>query len=156
MIRLLTASHVTVNVMTYVNALTVSPAAMPPASSLDLLAPRERQIMSILFRLGRATATEVQEAIDEPLSNSAVRGMLRLLVAKGYVGYEEDRRRFVYFATARPDDVGRSALRHLIDTFFRSSPSSAMAAMLDMSEALPEDEYKRLTRLLKQARKPEK
>lgn len=112
--------------------------------------------MNILFRLGRATAAEVQAELGEPLTNSAVRGMLRLLAAKGYAAYEEDGRRYVYFAVARPDDVSRSALRQLIDTFFRSSPSSAMAAMLDMSEPLPDEEYTRLAELLEQARHREK
>ena len=126
---------------------------MPRTPPLDQLGRRERQIMDILFRLGRATAAEVQEALGEPVSNSAVRGMLRLLAAKGYAVYEEDGRRYVYSPAARPDEVSRSALRHLVDTFFRSSPSSAMAALLDMSEPLGDEEYTRLSRLLKQARR---
>jgi BlaI family transcriptional regulator, penicillinase repressor len=129
---------------------------MPTSPSPDQLARRERQIMDILFRFGRATAAEVQAALGEPVSNSAVRGMLRLLAGKGHVAYEQDGPRYVYFPTARPDEVSRSALRHLIDTFFRSSPSSAVAAMLDMSEPLTEPEYTRLSQLLEQARSREK
>jgi predicted transcriptional regulator len=126
--------------------------APPP---LDQLGRRERQIMDILFRLRRATASEVQAALGEPVSNSAVRGMLRLLAAKGYVAHEQDGPRYVYSPVHRPDEASRSALRHLVTTFFRNSPSSAIAALLDMSdEPMPEAEYQRLAKLLEQAREP--
>ena len=126
---------------------------MPAKHPLDQLGRRERQIMDILFRRGRATATDVQEALGEPVSNSAVRGMLRLLAAKGHVAHEQDGPRYVYFPVHRQDEVSRSALRNLVDTFFRSSPSSAIAALLDMSEEpLPDAEYRRLRTLLEQAR----
>ena len=120
---------------------------------LEQLGRRERQIMDILFRLGRATAAEVQEALGEPVSNSAVRGMLRHLASKGYVAHKQDGPRYVYSPVDRPDDVSRSALRHLVQTFFRSSPSSAIAALLDMTkEPLSDAEYRRLAKLLKEAR----
>ena len=120
---------------------------------LDQLGRRERQIVDILFRLGRATASEVQAALGEPVSNSAVRGMLRLLTEKGYVAHEQDGPRYVYFPVHRPEEVSRSALRHLVGTFFRNSPSSAIAALLDINEEpLSEAEYRRLSKLLEQAR----
>ncbi|MDF1504874.1 BlaI/MecI/CopY family transcriptional regulator [Roseisolibacter sp. H3M3-2] len=120
---------------------------------LDQLGRRERQIVEILFARGRATAAEVQEALGEPVSNSAVRGMLRLLTEKGYVTFEQDGPRYVYMPVDRPEEVSRSALRHLVATFFRSSPSSAMAALLDMADApLTDDEYRRMARLLERAR----
>ena len=126
---------------------------MTAPNPLDQLGRRERQIMDILFRLGRATATDVQAALGEPVSNSAVRGMLRLLAAKGYVAHEQDGPRYVYFPVDRPEEASRSALRHLVATFFRSSPSSAMAALLDLhDEPLPEAEYRRMAELLQQAR----
>jgi predicted transcriptional regulator len=129
---------------------------MPAPHPLDQLGRRERQIMDILFRLGRATAADVQAALPEPVSNSAVRGMLRLLAAKGYATHEQDGPRYVYFPVHGPEEVSRSALRHLVTTFFRSSPSSAIAALLDMSdEPLPEAEYRRLAGLLEKARDTE-
>ena len=119
----------------------------------DQLGRRERQIMDILFRLHRATAVEVQEALGEPISNSAVRGMLRYLASKGYVAYEQDGPRYVYFPVQRTDEASRSALSHLVDTFFRSSPTSAIAALLDMrKEPMSDEEYRRLAALLEQAR----
>ena len=128
---------------------------MPARHPLDQLGRRERQIMDILFRQGRASATEVQAALGEPVSNSAVRGMLRYLASKGYVAHEQDGPRYVYFPVDRTEEVSRSALAHLVSTFFRNSPSSAIAAILDMAEEpLPEAEYQRLAGLLEQAREP--
>jgi BlaI family transcriptional regulator, penicillinase repressor len=126
---------------------------VPARHPLDQLGRRERQIMDILFRQGRASASEVQAALGEPVSNSAVRGMLRYLAAKGYVAHQRDGLRYVYFPVGQAEEVSRSALRHLVNTFFRNSPSSAMAALLDMAEEpLPEAEYRRLAALLEQAR----
>ena len=120
---------------------------------LDQLGRRERQIMDILYRAGRATAAEVQVALGEPLSNSAVRGMLRHLASKGYVTHEQDGPRYVYFPVDVSNDVSRSALRHLVNTFFRSSPSSAMAALLGMTDQpLSDTEYERMAKMLEQAR----
>jgi predicted transcriptional regulator len=131
------------------------PRTTTASHPLDQLGRRERQIMDILFRLGRATATQVQQQIGEPVSNSAVRGMLRYLAAKGFVAHEQDGPRYVYSPVARPKEVSRSALRHLVNTFFQSSPSSAIAELLDMSkEPLTDSEYKRLRALLDQAREP--
>src|SRR3954470_3295124 len=128
---------------------------MPPSAVLKQLGARERQIMDILFRLGRATATEVQDALGEPLSNSAVRGMLRLLAKKGLVAYSQDGPRYVYRPLLRSDDARRSALTHVVGTFFKNSHSSAIAALLDMGrEPLSDDEYERLSTLLEKARKP--
>ena len=128
---------------------------MVRVKQLQELAPRERQIMDILFRHGRATAAEVHEALGAVVTNSAVRGMLRLLAQKGLVDYEEDGPRYVYFPVIRPDDARRSALRHLVDTFFSNSRSSAIAELLDLGrEPLSDDEYERLDALLKKARKP--
>jgi BlaI family transcriptional regulator, penicillinase repressor len=133
----------------------LSKVAMPLPPALDQLGRRERQIMDILFRLGQATASEVQAALGEPVSNSGVRGMLRHLAAKGYVEYQQEGPRYVYSPVHRPEEARRSALTHLVNTFFRSSPSSAIAALLDMTEEpLPEAEYQRLTRLLEQVREP--
>lgn len=120
---------------------------------LNQLGRRERQIMDILFRYRRASAAEVQAALGEPISNAGVRGMLRHLAAKGYVTREQEGPRYIYAPADRPEEASRSALRHLVDTFFRNSPSSAVAAVLDMADSpLSEAEYQRLTKLLERAR----
>ena len=128
---------------------------MPKSHPLQELGARERQIMEILFRLGRATAAEVHEALGENLTNSAVRGMLRLLVKKGFASYSEEGPRYVYRPILRPDQARRSALSHVVGTFFKGSPSSAIAALLDMErEPLSDEEYDRLASLLESALKP--
>ena len=127
---------------------------MPPPP-LSELGRRERQIMDIVFRLGRASAGEVQAELPDAVSNPAVRGMLRLLEEKGYLRHEQDGPRYVYIPTAEPEEVSRSALRHLMRTFFGGSRASAMAALLDLPDApLSGGDVQRLTALLEQAREP--
>ncbi|HWK88621.1 MAG TPA: BlaI/MecI/CopY family transcriptional regulator, partial [Longimicrobium sp.] len=100
-----------------------------PASELGR---RERQIMDAVYRLGRATAAEVQAELPDPPSYSSVRGMLRLLEEKGHLRHEQDGPRYVYLATAQAEEVRTSALRHMVHTFFNNSAGSAVAALLDM------------------------
>jgi predicted transcriptional regulator len=123
-------------------------------TDLGQLGRRERQIMDVIHRLGRATANDVLAELADPPSYSAVRGMLRLLEEKGYVRHEWDGPRYVYLPTADPEHVRRSAVRHLLSTFFSNSMESAVAAMLGASETLPTDEeLKRMARLIEQARR---
>src|SRR5688572_3448668 len=91
------------------------------AANLDKLGRRERQIMNVVFQRGRATAAEILEALPDPPSYSAVRGMLRLLEGKGFLRHEWEGPRYVYVPTADPEHVRDSAVRHLLDTFFSNS-----------------------------------
>ena len=119
------------------------------------LGRRERQIMDAVYRRGRATAAEVLEDLPDPPSYSAVRGMLRLLEDKGHLRHEQDGPRYVYLPTTERDEASRSALAHLLRTFFDNSRESAMAALLDMGGTpLADDEYERLKHALEQAREP--
>ena len=95
------------------------------------LARRERQIMDVLFRRGQATVAEVQEDIPDAPSYSAVRAHLRILEEKGHVTHRQDGPRYVYRAALAKDKAKRSALRHLVDTFFNGSAEETMAALLD-------------------------
>jgi predicted transcriptional regulator len=115
------------------------------------LGKRERQLMEIVYRLGRATVSEVRAELAEPPSYSSVRAMLGYLEAKGHLRHEEDGPRFVYLPTARKQDVRRFALANVVRTFFDGSTSTAMAALLEARPISPE-EYERLSRLLEQAR----
>jgi BlaI family transcriptional regulator, penicillinase repressor len=103
--------------------------------SLLRLSRRERQIMDVLFRLGRATAAEIRAAMADPPSYSAVRAQLRTLEDKGHLKHEEDGPRYVYLPKVRPDQARKSALRHLIDTFFGGSAAQAASALLDANSA---------------------
>jgi predicted transcriptional regulator len=119
------------------------------------LGRRERQIMDAVYRRGRATAAEVLGDLPDPPSYSAVRGMLRLLEDKGHLRHEQDGPRYVYLPTTERDEARRSALTHLLRTFFDNSRESAMAALLDLGDApLADDEYARLKAALDQAREP--
>ena len=127
---------------------------MAATRSMDL-GRRERQIMDAVFRLGRATAAEVLADLPDPPSYSAVRGMLRLLEEKGYLRHEQDGPRYVYLPTTAREDASRSALAHLLRTFFDGSRESAVAALLDLDDKPVDDgEYSRLRALLDQAREP--
>ena len=114
------------------------------------LGKRERQIMEIVYRLGRATVADVLGALPDPPSYSSVRAMLRYLEDKGLLRHEEAGPRYVYLPTARTQDVRGSALSHVVKTFFDGSVSTAMAALLE-SKPLSRDEYARLSQLLEEA-----
>lgn len=116
------------------------------ASLLSVLTRRERHIMDILFRLGRATAEDVMRELSGTPSYSTVRTQLRVLEQKGHVRHEEVGRRFVYMPVPRRDTVRRSALRHVVDTFFDGSTEKAVAALLGGDGARVSDEE--LTRIL--------
>lgn len=97
------------------------------------LSRRERQIMDVLYRAGRATAAEVQEGMPDAPSYSAVRTMLRILEDKGHVRHEQDGPRYVYIPTVARDKAKRSALKHVVNTFFDGSASQVMAALIELS-----------------------
>ena len=118
------------------------------------LSRRERQILDILYKNGRATAAEVQAALPEPPSYSAVRALLRILEEKGHLRHEKDGPRYVYLPTLARDNAKRSALRHILQTFFDGSAEQAISALLDESSAkLSSAELDRLARLIDGARK---
>lgn len=117
------------------------------------LSRRERQIMDVIYQLGAATAAEVMERLPEPPSYSAVRAMLRLLEEKGHLEHEQDGPRYVYKPTLAQEKASRSALKHLVETFFEGSTEQAVAALLDLSRTkLSDDELDRLSQLIKQAK----
>ncbi|MHB1556965.1 MAG: BlaI/MecI/CopY family transcriptional regulator [Isosphaeraceae bacterium] len=118
------------------------------------LSRRERQIMDVVYRRGRATAAEVLEEMPDPPSYSAVRAMLRVLEEKGELRHEQDGPRYVFLPTVPREQARRSALRNLVRTFFDGSTEQAVAALLDPADGkLSDDELARLARLINRARK---
>ena len=114
---------------------------------------RERQIMTVLHRRGRATAAEVQQEIPDPPSYSSVRSALRLLDERGIIRHEEEGPRFVYFPVVARERVRESALRHLLRTFFGGSRKQAVSALIEDSDFyLSDEEHAELSRLLDEAR----
>src|SRR5689334_6109794 len=108
------------------------------------LSRRERQIMDSLFRRGRATAAEVMADIPGDSSYSTVRTQLRVLEQKGHVRHEQDGVRFVYMPVLRRQTARRSALRHVVDTFFEGSTSQVVEALLGGGQKLSQDELDRI------------
>jgi predicted transcriptional regulator len=97
---------------------------------LPPLSRREREIMDVLHRRGRATAAEVTASLDDAPTNTTVRTLLRILADKGHVRFERDGKAYVYSAAAARDEVGASMISHVVRTFFGGSPAKAMAALL--------------------------
>jgi len=125
---------------------------MPKKSYLNL-SNRERQIMDILYRLGQATAAEVLSLLPDPPSYSAVRATLRILEDKGHVQHQHDGPRYVFRPAVAREKAKRSAVRHLIRTFFDGSAEQAVATLLDESSSkLSSEELDRLTELIVKAR----
>lgn len=123
---------------------------MPEAAAQ--LSRRERQIMDVIYRCGRATVAEVLEGIPDPPGYSAVRAMLRLLEEKGHVRHEQDGPRYVFLPIVSRDKARRSALTHVVRTFFDGSATDAVAALLDANGKLSETELDRLSTLIERAR----
>ena len=124
------------------------------ASSQTDLGRRERQIMDIVYRLGRASVSEVREHLSDPPSYSAVRAMLRVLEEKGHIRHEAEGLRYVYVPTVAPEKAKRSAMKHLMDTFFNDSPEQVVAALLDLgSTRLTREELDRMAAMIERAKK---
>ena len=118
------------------------------------LSRRERQIMDVLYRKEAATAAEVMEGLPDPPGYSAVRALLRILEQKGHIRHEELAGKYVFMPTMRREQAKRSAVRHLVQTFFGGSAEDAVAALLDpRSSKLSEQELDRLQKLIDKARK---
>jgi predicted transcriptional regulator len=118
------------------------------------LSRRERQIMDILYQRGKASASEVREAMPDAPSYSAVRAMLRVLEEKGHVKHVEEGLKYVYVPVVAREKAKKSAVKHVLDTFFAGSPEQIVAALLDVSaEKLTREELDRMADLIEKARR---
>ena len=116
------------------------------------LGRREREIMDVLYRLGRATAHEVLDALPGRPTSSTVRTQLRVLEEKGHVRHEEEGLRYVYVPAVPRHTARRSALKHLVDTFYEGSTAKVVQALIG-NERLPDEELDRIAALVDKARK---
>ena len=124
---------------------------MPPEQDLSR---RERQIMDILHRAGKATAADVLDNLADAPSYSAVRALLKILETKGHIRHEEEGRAYVYMPVARRTDARQSALSHLLKTFFDNSAEQAVAALLAIKgEKMSDAELSRMGKLIENAKK---
>jgi predicted transcriptional regulator len=118
------------------------------------LSRRERQIMDILYQRGKASASEVREAMEAAPGYSAVRAMLRVLEEKGHVKHQAEGLRYVYVPVVARDKAKRSAVKHVMETFFNGSAEQIVAALLDVSSTrLTREELDRMSDMIEQAKK---
>jgi predicted transcriptional regulator len=127
---------------------------MSRTPALTQLSRRERQIMDVVYRLGKAAVNDVLERLPDPPSYSAVRALMRILEEKGHLKHEQDGPRYVYIPTVPRDAAQGAALSHMVRTFFGGSTEAAVAALLELPEhGLSENELSRLSHLIDEARK---
>lgn len=120
------------------------------------LAPREQQIMDVIYQLEKASVAEVREKLNDPPSYSAVRTMLGQLERKGFVQRDREGVKHLYKPVKSKRSASRSALRSVIETFFPDSPGDALAALIDDSaKRLSDEDLKRLEQTIKRARRKE-
>jgi predicted transcriptional regulator len=118
------------------------------------LTRRERQIMDILYRQGRATAQDVLDRLADPPSYSSVRALLRLLEERGHVQHSQDGQRYVFMATVPKSEARRGALQHVVRTFFEGSVEQAVTTLVESSrKKLTRAELERLGALIEKAKK---
>ena len=124
-------------------------------NTTQALSRRERQILDILYQRGKASASEVLEAMDDAPSNSAVRTLLRVLEEKGHVKRKAEGLKYVYMPAVGRDKAKRTAVKHILDTqYFNGSPEQIVAALLDVSSTqLTREELDRMTEMIEQAKK---
>jgi predicted transcriptional regulator len=123
-------------------------------SVLAHLSRRERQILEILYERGKASAAEVRQAMPDAPGYSAVRALLRVLEEKGHVRHEEQGAKYVYLPVVARNKARRSAVKHVMDTFFSGSPEQIVAALLDVSAArLTREELDRMAAMIEQAKR---
>jgi predicted transcriptional regulator len=129
----------------------------PKTSALSALSRRERQILNLLYKLEHATANQIMTALDENMSYSAVRGILRLLGEKDLVKHKYDGPRYVYSPVLSKKKASLSALKQVVETFFHGSAENTFAALLDKSsQNISNEELDRLAQLIDDARKEKK
>ena len=110
--------------------------------------------MDVLYRVHRATAADIQAQLPDPPSYSAVRALLRILETKGHIRHETDGAKYVFEPVAPRTAERKSALRHLVRTFFDGSTEDAVAALLDSADgALDADRLDELAKRIAAARK---
>ena len=119
---------------------------------LNQLPPRERQIVALLYERGALAVAEICDALPDRLSGSAVRAMLKRLEDKGFVNRADSARGFLFSPTVSDDKASRTALGHVVRTFFNGSPASAASALLGMSERLDTNELDALEAMIASAR----
>jgi predicted transcriptional regulator len=118
------------------------------------LSRRENQIMEILYQRGKASAQDVRAAMPDAPTYSAVRALLRVLEDKGHIEHQNEGLKYVFSPVVKRDKAKRSAVKHLVDTFFRDAPEQVVAALLDVSaKRLSNEELDHMAAMIEKAKK---
>jgi len=118
------------------------------------LSRRERQIMDLVYQMGEASAADIHRGLPDAPTYTTVRGLLRILVDKGHLEYEQDGKRYVYRPSTPKPAAGASSIAHVVNTFFGGSTSEAFAALIgNPRKRISEEDLARLSRLVTKARK---
>ena|SRR5580692_7920691 len=127
---------------------------MRSSRTVHQLGARERQILEVIFRLQEASVADVRALLPDPPSYSSVRTMVRLLEKKGYLQHRAQGAKYLYRPTQSRQSASKSALRHMLDTFFQGSPSDALAAILNVtSDTVTEQDLARMKKMIEHARR---
>jgi len=120
---------------------------------IQSLSRREREMMDIIFRDGKVSASEVMERMSDPPSYSAVRATLRVLEQKGFLRHEDDGTRYLYKPAVSRERAKQSALDHLVTTFFDGSVTNVVATLLERDAKLSDEDLDQISRLISETRK---
>lgn len=124
--------------------------------TMAYLSMRERQIMNIIYKIGKASVSDVQEEIPDILNYSTVRALLRILVEKKFLKFKKEGQKYIYFPATAKARAAKNAIKDLVTTYFNNSFEKAVVALLEHDETkLSEDEFERLSELINHARKKE-
>lgn len=124
-----------------------------PKSSEIYLSRRERQVMDIIYRLGEASVADVLDHLPDPPGYNSIRAILKILEDKGRLTHRKESQKFIYIPTVQPDKAKRSAMAHLVHTFFEGSAPQAVSTLLDMSaENLSDKELQTLSEMIEKAK----
>src|ERR1044072_1901269 len=120
----------------------------------DGLSRRERQIMDALYKLGRASAAEVRDAIPNPPTYTAVSTHLGILQEKGHIKFESDGTRYIYEPVVSREEMAKVAVTNVVDTFFGGSVELIVATLLEQREAtITDEQLERISEMIEQARR---
>ena len=127
---------------------------MKKKPKLNELTRRERQIMEVVYRAGKASAAEVVENLPGKPNNATIRTMLGVLEEKGFLKHETVKGRYIYAPTIPLDQAGRTALNQVLDTFFKGSEANAVISILKKSDSkLTKDDVELILELIDKSRK---
>ncbi len=123
-------------------------------SRREELSRRERQILDALYRLGKASAAEIRNALSDPPTYTAVRTHLAILQEKGHVRFESDGTRYIYEPVVPRDEMAKSVIHNVLQTFFGGSVEQVVSTLIDSGEAnVTQDDLERLAQIIEEARK---